>query len=87
LRNSSSVKALAEILSPNYPKVANTSRRDDLVGAGLPDYRGRCLARGPFWFDRLNNVMVIRSTGKSREESGSDGSEDRASKVPTAVIS
>jgi hypothetical protein len=31
----------------------------------------------PFWFDTLNRIMVIRSTVKPYEKSGSEGSEDR----------
>ena len=31
----------------------------------------------PFWFDTLNKIMVIRSTVKPYEKSGSEGSEDR----------
>jgi hypothetical protein len=38
---------------------------------------------GPFWFDLLNKMMVIRSTVKPREKSREEGSDDRQ---PTAFL-
>lgn len=43
----------------------------------------------PFWFDTLNKIMVIRSTVKPYEKSGSEGSEDRqdsAQAAPAALV-
>jgi hypothetical protein len=40
---------------------------------------------GPFWFDLLNKMMVIRSTVKPREKSPDEGSEDRQARSASPV--
>ena len=37
----------------------------------------------PFWFDVLNQIMVIRSTVKPHEKSGEEASLDRQTKPPS----
>lgn len=60
-----------------------TCNRTEVAGLlllAIPGWLATALAvmlGAPFWFDVLNKFMVIRSTVKPYEKSGSEGSEDR----------
>jgi hypothetical protein len=40
----------------------------------------------PFWFDMLNKIMVVRSTVKPSEKSGTEGSKDAKPPSPAPVV-